>query len=128
MKRYLSFAFALLCGLTMSAEGYSFLNVAKVTGESEGNALSDFTKITFTGGQMHLLNGASEVKTYDLSSLSKMWLSTTSGIRNIQTTETDRPAEIYLMSGKRVNAGLNNLPKGVYIIKEGNVARKLIRR
>ncbi len=128
MKRYFSFAFALLCGLTMSAEGYSFLNVAKVTGESEGNALSSFTKITFSDGQMHLLNGASQVKSYDLSSLRKMWLSTTSGIRNIQNSETNRPAEIYLMSGKRVNADPNNLPKGVYIIKEGNVTRKLIRR
>lgn len=127
MKRCLSLAVALLTSLVMLADGYTFLNVAKLTGESDGNALSDFNKITFSGGQMHLLRGSDEVKTYDLAALSKMWLSTTSGIRSLQQADTNAKTEIYLLSGKRVSGDLNTLPKGVYIVKTGNATRKLIR-
>lgn len=128
MKRCLSLAFALLTSTIMLAQGYTYLNVAKTDGAAESNALSGFTRITFTDGQMHLLKDGAEVKAYELTTLSKMWLSTTSGIRNLQAAETNQPTEIYLLSGKRVSADRNTLPKGVYIIKEGNATRKLIRR
>ena len=53
------------------------------------------------------------------------WNGPITGVSNITTTEKNAIDGIYNLAGVKMNSNLN-LPKGVYIVKEGNVTKKIL--
>jgi hypothetical protein len=131
------------------ADNYSFLNISQNVGEASFQ-VSQIERITFDSGKMivHLTDGSTQE--LETSSLQKMVFSAT-GSQGIGTIAFDEnkihiddgqlrlqldegeKAFIYNMKGEMVyttnRSGvfqLDNLKKGVYIIRVGNVTKKVM--
>lgn len=131
------------------ADEYSFLNISQ-QGSEASFQVSQIERITFDSGSMivHLTDGSTQ--SLELSGLQKMSFSATGsmGIGNIAIGENKihvgdgqlrlqldggEKAYIYDMKGEMVyttnRSGifqLDNLRKGVYIIRVGNVTKKVM--
>lgn len=150
--RYLRNIFAatlLAMSTPVMADDFSFLNISQEGGETSFQ-VSQIERITFDSGYMivHLTGGTTQK--LELSGLQKMIFSATGsqGIGSIATEgnkmhiadgqlrfqlEENEKAYIYNMKGEMVYTAnrsgvfqLDNLKKGVYIVRVGNATKKVM--
>ena len=140
-----------LGSIVATADDYQFLTVSQADGKTNF-AVSNIQKITFDTSNMllHLSDGT--IQSLPLSSLQKMFFTDggTIGISPISSTKsklhfadgmlrvevaTGEHVELYNMKGERVFSNnqsgtydMNHLPKGVFIVKVGQEAKKIINR
>lgn len=48
-------------------------------------------------------------------------------IETVETADTQAPVEVYTLGGQKVGNSLNGLRKGIYIVKQGTTARKVLK-
>lgn len=79
---------------------------------------------------MVLTNKDGTTSSYTLTDLNKMYFSSTStGITTIGNDSFDTVnAEIYTLSGMKLNTSYDALPKGVYIIKANGKTVKMLKK
>lgn len=123
---------SMICQVTM-ADGYTDLYIlpADASLPMENITLTNISNITFNNGQMNIMTTDSNVKTYQLSQVHKLMLTLPTKIEKT-TTAGDSEMIVYTLTGCKVLQGkgisLTSLPKGVYIIKDGNTTRKFTNR
>lgn len=130
MKRLIVSVLALSALQTIQASDYDYLTIVETVG-TRTSLTAVGLSITFSDGNLVATNAAtSESKTVSLSSLASLNFSTsnetTTGISTVETDSfSQEEAEaVYDLSGRRMPEG-RSLPKGVYIMKKGNVTRKI---
>ena len=117
--------------VTANAGDYKFLTVQQTNGAEQSFTASGLT-ITFSQGNM-VLNENGTSTTVSLSGLSKMYFSDeATGIETLgnASSVTDGTV-IYDLQGRKVatspllNVSTSQLPKGVYIVKQGDRSYKI---
>lgn len=124
-KRLILSTMLLGAALTASAEDYAYLNIVK----SDGTGISlSATEATLTFSEGYLVAGNERIL---LSELKKMQFSNdpigTTAISSLETNDgfslNDADA-IYDLNGRQLS-GDGQLHKGIYIIKKGNLTKKI---
>jgi hypothetical protein len=124
-KRLILSTMLLGAALTASAEDYVYLNIVK----SDGTGISlSATEATLTFSEGYLVAGNERIL---LSELKKMQFSNapigTTAISSMETNDgfslNDADA-IYDLNGRQLS-GDGQLHKGIYIIKKGNLTKKI---
>lgn len=131
MKKIILFvASSLLACIVCLADDYSYLTIQATSGTESSASLSTLRKITFQGGAMVLTNKDGTTSSYTLTDLNKMYFSSTStGITTIGNDSFDTVnAEIYTLSGMKLNTSHDALPKGVYIMKANGKTVKMLKK
>lgn len=116
--------------LSVSADNFNFLTLQQADVTEQSFNVSGLT-ITFSDGNM-LVSQDGTTTTLSLKDLNKMYFSVTSGIRQPESVATKmETASVYDLQGRKVadNVQLSTinseLPKGVYIVKQGNTSVKI---
>ena len=116
--------------LSVSADNFNFLTLQQADGTEQSFNVSGLT-ITFSDGNM-LVSQDGTTTTLSLKDLNKMYFSVTSGIRQPESVATKmETASVYDLQGRKVadNVQLSTinseLPKGGYIVKQGNTSVKI---
>ncbi|MBO4316178.1 MAG: hypothetical protein J5867_09510 [Prevotella sp.] len=122
MKRYLLAAIIMvLSSLTLHAEDYTYLTLQTKDGTTYSLAVSGLS-ITFSNGYMVASDGTS----LQLSSLSKMYFSTSSDIHQLKMESAEGNVLVFNDSGvllgtfPTLDRALSSLGKGLYVIKKSN--------
>lgn len=130
--RTLTAALMMMATAVCHADGIEYLVVEQTDGATAQTALASFDKIKFIDGQMVIINGDATMASYPLTGLKKMYFG--AGATAIQSVEaTPAPSatvEVYTTSGvlvQRGDASLNDLPRGIYIVKDSRGIRKVTR-
>ena len=121
MKKGLVTIMMLTVCMGIAADGYTYLTFEGNDGtfSMAANGLT----ITFDNDKLTVVNG-NESHTFQLSSLSKMYFSGTTGISSAETV--DSAVEVYSTAGVRIGKftsltdAKSQLTKGVYIVKTNN--------
>ncbi|MBR4389353.1 MAG: T9SS type A sorting domain-containing protein [Prevotella sp.] len=134
MKRLRFLILTLTVFLTASvlADGIDYIVIENTDASTTQIALTDFKQIKFTDSQMMMLNDSgSTVATFMLKELHRMYFGPT------ESSDIDQPeweavgeVEVYSVSGILVKQGdmdLESLPRGIYIIRQGNKVVKVSR-
>ena len=105
--------------LTAHAEGYPFLTVQHSDGSQQSFASSGLV-ITFNDGNMVVSQNGTKT-TLALSDLSKMFFSNTSGIQQMENSESKmEDSSVYDLQGRKIvdrnSVNYKSLPKGIYIV------------
>lgn len=105
--------------LSAHAEGYPFLTVQHSDGSQQSFASSGLV-ITFSDGNMVVSQNGTKT-TLALSDLSKMFFSNTSGIQQMESSESKmEDSSVYDLQGRKIvnrnSVNCNSLPKGIYIV------------
>lgn len=124
----------MLAGATsVMADDYNYLNI--VTSESATTSVSITNlKLTFSNGNVIVTNNEG-TSTFALADLDYMvFAETAAGISNI-SAGNDSQTKVYTTNGYMVKkfdadtaVDLSELPKGVYILKSGNMTRKVVNK
>lgn len=126
MKR-LKIVFGLLfCTALCHAEDYNNLSFEKTDG-SVVSVSADNLSMNFSGGKLLLDNGAAETQEIAVADLSRMFFSSSTSSIPETTSCGDTEKLVYTLSGVcmgRYN-DLKTLPRGMYVVKEGNKTFKM---
>lgn len=129
MKRFfLTLAVAIATTITANAENYDFLAIQKMDGTVVSFNSTDLT-ITFADGNLIASQGGQQT-TLELSKLSKMFFSSTTDVQNLSTDAVET-GDVFDLQGRRIASKIrlkdlqNQLPKGVYLVKNGQKAVKM---
>ena len=116
--------------LSVSADNFNFLTLQQADGTEQSFNVSGLT-ITFSDGNMLVSQGGTTT-TLSLKDLNKMYFSVTSGIRQPESVATKmETASVYDLQGRKgadnvqLSTINSELPKGVYIVKQGNTSVKI---
>lgn len=118
--------------VTAQADDYTYL--AFQTSDSTVSTVSvNNLVITFSGTQL-LAVSSDDSKTFTLSDLSQMYFTntSTSGIKSVSIDKLDGPVKAYSTDGifmgtfNTSDDAKTKLPKGIYILRQGNKTAKLI--
>lgn len=131
--RYFLLATAMLTSILAWADDYNYITVQKNDAAStqESTALSEFTNIRVEDNNLILFDGDTQVKSYALDELHKLFFTKEpTGINEIEAEITDGRTYIYNISGILIasDADIDKLPKGVYIVRNGNKTDKIVKR
>ena len=124
MKKTVLSLLALCCSCTMWAEDsmLTFRLNDGVNSEVSYKIGTDINRIVFKGNTVVLQKGEKVVKSYAESLVSSF---------SFGNTGTDDAAStaVYAIDGKRLGSlqTIKTLPKGVYIIRKGNVSYKIVK-
>lgn len=127
-KTILTMALAAISAVGTYADNYSYLTFEGLDGAQLSIGV-DNLKITFSDGRLLASNG-SESATLSVATLYKMFFSGTTGVDNVAAPKADA-VKAYSLSGVCVGTYSNAaaaaaaLPKGVYILKNGDAAKKI---
>jgi len=116
MKKTLLLMVMMMGALGIQADDYTYLTFETTDG-SKGSVSVSGLSITISGSTL-----TAGSHTFTLTNLSKMYFSTTNetttGIREMKTSDLDEALEIYDLSGKRISK--DQMRRGVYIVKMKN--------
>ena len=131
MKILRSFLLTLtaLLSATVFANGIDYIVIENNDASTTQISLTDFKQIKFTDSQMMVMNDGATVATFMLKDIHKLFLGPTENTA-IEEAEWDATGEVevYSTSGiliKRGNLDEQSLPRGIYIIRQGNKVKKI---
>ncbi len=149
MKNLLLLATVLLCSIGINAEEYDYFTFTKADG-SEITLPAIGLKITFNNGMITAVNGQ-ETQTVSLASVNSMYFSNVAGIREFLSSDNAvhvNNHQLFVTSKKGTDITVTNmmgmvvcrcvstsdgeqavggwLPEGVYIVKTGEQAIKVM--
>lgn len=133
MKKTVLSLLALCCSCTMWAEDsmLTFRLNDGVNSEVSYKIGTDINRIVFKGNTMVLQKGEKVVKSYAESLVSSFSFGNTANGITMPELGTDDAAStaVYAIDGKRLGSlqTIKTLPKGVYIIRKGNVSYKIVK-
>ena len=114
----------------MHAEEYTYLTFVEQDG-TKTSLTAVGLSLSFDNGYLTASNAytgeSKEIALVSLASMNFSYDDESTGIRNIQADDIvsiDQADAIYTLQGQRLPSG-RQLPKGIYIIKKGNVTKKL---
>ena len=126
-------AFVAFMVMPAMADDFKWLNISYNNGSEESVSLSDFSNITFAQGTMNLNNGTTVVKSFDTKQLRKMYFVADQTAINSATIDidTNAPVEIVNAAGMVVGNNMNDLQqlqRGIYIVRQGSVVKKIAKK
>ena len=136
MKTRILLLAVVLAGIShcVSADDYSTLYVlpAEVSQPVEEIALADISSFTFSGGKMHVTMSNSSVKDIALVDIHKLIFQLPTTVSLPEATASGQ-CEVFTLSGQKVASGnkadaLRQLPKGIYVVKDGHNVVKVTKR
>ena len=118
-----------LFSATVFADGIDYIVIEQTDASTTQIALTDFKQIKFSDSQMMVLKDGATVATFMLKDLHKMFFGPTENT-SIDQTEWDGTGEVEVFSTsgvllKRGNIDMLSLPRGIYIIRQGNKVKKI---
>lgn len=100
-----------------------FLTFRQIDGTERSLPLAGLS-ITFSEGQLSA-SSAGQSFALDLTTMQDMYFSgTPSGVQNIQEAAPVLPTIVYDLMGRRISTQAGGVNHGIYIIKDGEGARK----
>lgn len=126
-KIFLTLVVAVATVMTANASGYEYLTIQKSDGTMISLASSGLT-ITFENGNL-IATQDGETTTLELNSLSKMFFAETTDIQ--MPSNALETGDVFDLQGRRVASKMqlknfqNQLPKGIYIVKNGQKTVKV---
>lgn len=126
-KLFLTLVVAVAMVMTANANGYEYLTIQKSDGTMISLASSGLT-ITFENGNL-IATQNGETTTLELNSLSKMFFAETTDIQ--MPSNALETGDVFDLQGRRVASKVqlknlqNQLPKGIYIVKNGQKTVKV---
>lgn len=127
-KFFLTLALTATSVLVANADNYNFLTVQKNDGTAVSFHSTGLT-ITFADGNLIASQGGQQT-TLALTSLSKMFFSLTSDVQNL-SADAAETGDVFDLQGRCIASKIrlkdlrNQLPKGIYIVKNGQKAVKI---
>lgn len=123
---------AMFCQTTM-ADTYEWLNIMYNDGTEVSTSLADFSNITFENGVMKLNNGTNVVKSFDTKTLRKMYFKADNTAIDLPAINTDADAPTVIVNAAGMVVGnsvsdIEKLPRGLYIVKQGNNVKKIAKQ
>ena len=125
MKKLLTMATALTLGLSAFADDF---NLYYDSAEEENNkieAVANMQKIVFEDGNLVVTLKDGTSKSIPTAGITRLFFSTETavGIEDVNAT-TDRKGDVYDLTGRKLNIGINELPKGIYLVNGQKVLIK----
>ena len=126
-KLFLTLGVAVATVMTANASGSEYLTIQKSDGTMISLASSGLT-ITFENGNL-IATQNGETTTLELNSLSKMFFAETTDIQ--MPSNALETGDVFDLQGRRVASKVqlknlqNQLPKGIYIVKNGQKTVKV---
>lgn len=131
-KTFALLVFALVAKMCAFADDgeYLVLGLNGAAGSVERVSTQNVSSIVFANGSLQLQKGGTLVKSYDRQTVHKLYFSSeTTAIDRPAMTDTEAESVVYSLEGrllgKKIDVG--SLPKGVYVVKKGGKARKIVR-
>ena len=90
---------------------------------------NDLQRITFNDGQMVIATKSGEANSVDISTINRVYFdSEATGIEEKDVIkQQDGETAIYDLAGRK-GSDLQNLPNGIYVVKEGGKTRKIVKK
>lgn len=133
MRKLILLLSLITCVTSVDAEEYQYLSFQ----ESNGNVVSfgiESLTMSISDGKL-LVENSGESRTFELSSLSKMFFATeASGINELETVANGGKKHVYTVSGIYVGSfdSLSDVEtkfgKGMYLVKDNNNTTKIVLR
>lgn len=126
MKKLLTLATALTLGLSAFADDF---NLYYDSAEEENNkieAVANMQKIVFEDGNLVVTLKDGTSKSIPTAGITRLFFSTETavGIEDVNVATTDRKGDVYDLTGRKLNIGINELPKGIYLVNGQKVLIK----
>src|SRR5574344_1300819 len=125
--------FAALSWQTSKADDYTQI---KIVGKDASQItllnLQQLRRITFTDGNVIFLKKDSTQTSFSVDDIGMLLFPSTPTSIKLPAAAVNNPitagTEVYTLTGSRLNATLNTLKQGVYILKQGNTSKKILIR
>ncbi len=124
MKKLAMAFFLVVASLSAKAYDYPYLVLETSDGTTTAFSVESLT-LTVKDGTL-VVTSSSGTKSFDPSTLSKMYFSTdgtTDGIQNLDEAVQSGDAQVYDLQGRKVSLG--QMMRGIYVIKTQNSTRKV---
>ena len=126
MKKLLTMATALTLGLSAFADDF---NLYYDSAEEENNkieAVANMQKIVFEDGNLVVTLKDGTSKSIPTAGITRLFFSTETavGIKDVNVATTDKKGDVYDLTGRKLNIGINELPKGIYLVNGQKVLIK----
>ena len=126
MKKLLTLATALTLGLSAFADDF---NLYYDSAEEENNkieAVANMQKIVFEDGNLVVTLKDGTSKSIPTAGITRLFFSTETavGIKDVNVATTDKKGDVYDLTGRKLNIGINELPKGIYLVNGQKVLIK----
>lgn len=91
-------------------------------------AFDDLQRITFDNGNMVIATKNGESTSVGIATISRVYFdNVATGVEKVEPTVVTADKEVYDLSGRRVSVN-TELPKGIYVVKEGGKTRKIVKK
>ena len=119
---------ALLCAFSLTALADDYTLYVETAAGSSAYAYDDLQRITFKDGQMVIETKSGESTSVGIATISRVYFdNVATGVEKVEPTIVTADKEVYDLSGRRVSA-ITELPKGIYVVKEGGKTRKIVKK
>ncbi len=126
MKTTIFAALFSMLSLSAFADDYT-LYVQTAVAEST-YAFDDLQRITFDNGNMVIATKNGESTSVGIATISRVYFdNVATGVEKVEPTVVTADKEVYDLSGRRVSVN-TELPKGIYVVKEGGKTRKIVKK
>ena len=91
-------------------------------------AFDDLQRITFDNGNMVIATKSGESTSVGIATISRVYFdNVATGVEKVEPTVVTADKEGYDLSGRSVSVN-TELPKGIYVVKEGGKTRKIVKK
>ena len=119
---------ALLCAFSLTALADDYTLYVETAAGSSAYAYDDLQRITFKDGQMVIETKSGESTSVGIATISRVYFdNVATGVEKVEPTIVTADKEVYDLSGRRVSVN-TELPKGIYVVKEGGKTRKIVKK
>ena len=120
---------ALFCTLSLTAMADDYTLYVETATAKLSYDFNDLQRITFNEGQMVIATKNGEANSVDISTISRVYFdSEATGIEDKAViNQQDGETAIYDLAGRKLT-DLQNLPNGIYVVKEGGKTRKIVKK
>lgn len=119
---------ALFSMLTLSAFADDYTLYVQTAAAEYTYAFDDLQRITFDNGNMVIATKSGESTSVGISTISRVYFdNVATGVEKVEPTIVTADKEVYDLSGRRVSVN-TELPKGIYVVKEGGKTYKIVKK
>ncbi|MBP5136508.1 MAG: T9SS type A sorting domain-containing protein [Paludibacteraceae bacterium] len=119
---------ALFSMLTLSAFADDYTLYVQTAVAEYTYAFDDLQRITFDNGNMVIATKSGESTSVGISTISRVYFdNVATGVEKVEPTIVTADKEVYDLSGRRVSVN-TELPKGIYVVKEGGKTYKIVKK
>ena len=119
MKMKTTIFAALFSMLSLSAFADDYTLYVQTAVAEYTYAFDDLQRITFDNGNMVIATKNGESTSVGIATISR--------VEKVEPTIVTADKEVYDLSGRRVSVN-TELPKGIYVVKEGGKTRKIVKK